>query len=38
MTVQTFFEEENLVEYGFIKGEFLSHELAHKLTGKSYKR
>ncbi len=37
MTVQTCFEQQNLVEYGFIKGECLSHELAYKLTGKSYK-
>ena len=37
MTVQTCFEEKNLVEYGFIKGECLSHELAYKLTGKTYK-
>ena len=37
MTVQTCFEEKNLVEYGFIKGECLSHELAFKLTGKTYK-
>ena len=37
MTVKTCFEEINLVEYGFIKGECLSHELAYKLTGKSYK-
>lgn len=37
MTVQTCFEENNLIEYGFIKGECLSHELAYKLTGKSYK-
>ena len=36
MTVQTCYEEHNLVEYGFIKGECLSHELAYKLTGKSY--
>lgn len=35
MTVQTCFEERNLVEYGFIKGECLSHELAFKLTGKT---
>ena len=35
MTVQTCFEDENLVEYGFIKGECLSHELAFKLTGKT---
>ena len=37
MTVQTCFEDKNLVEYGFIKGECLSHELAYKLTGKTYK-
>ena len=37
MTVQTCYEENNLVEYGFIKGECLSHEMAYKLTGKSYK-
>ena len=37
MTVQTCFEDKNLVEYGLIKGECLSHELAYKLTGKSYK-
>lgn len=37
MTVQTCFEERNLTEYGFIKGECLSHELAYKLTGKKYK-
>lgn len=37
MTVQTCFEEKNLVEYGFTKGECLSHELAYKLTGKTYK-
>ncbi len=37
ITVQTCFEERNLVEYGFIKGECLSHELAFKLTGKTYK-
>lgn len=36
MTVQTCFEDKNLVEYGFIKGECLSHELAFKLTGKTY--
>lgn len=34
MTVQTCFEEENLVEYGFIKEECLGIELAKKLTGK----
>ncbi len=35
MTVQTCFEEENLVEYGFIKGDCLGIELAKKLTGKN---
>lgn len=38
MTVQTCFEEQTLVEYGFKKGECLSHELAYKLTGKIYKK
>jgi len=38
MTIQTCFEEENLVEYGFVKGECLSLELAKKLTGKVYKK
>ena len=37
MTVQTCFEERNLSEYGFKKGECLSHELAFRLTGKIYK-
>lgn len=37
MTVQTCFEDRNLVEYGFTKGECISHELAFKLTGKKYK-
>lgn len=37
MTVQTCFEDINLVEYGFIKGECLSHTKAYNLTGKSYK-
>lgn len=37
MTVQTCFEDKNLVEYGFIKSDCLSHELAYKLTGKKYK-
>lgn len=36
--VQTCFEEHNLIEYGFKKGECLSHELAYKLTGKIYKK
>lgn len=35
ITVQTCFEERNLVEYGFKKGECLSHELAYQLTGKA---
>ncbi len=38
MTIQTCFEEENLVNYGFIKGDCLSHELAFRLTGKTYKK
>lgn len=38
MTVQTCCEDVNLVEYGFIKGECLSHEMAFKLTGKTYKK
>lgn len=38
MTVQTCFEEENLVEYGFIKADCLSSEIAYKLTGKKYPR
>ena len=36
MTVQTCYEDRNLVEYGFVKGECLSHEIAYKLTGKTY--
>lgn len=35
MTVQTCFEEETLVEYGFIKDDCISHTLAFKLTGKT---
>lgn len=35
MTVQTCFEDKNLVEYGFVKGECLSHSLAFQLTGKT---
>ena len=39
MTVQTCFEDKNLVEYGFIKRDCLSLELASKLTGKTnYKK
>lgn len=37
MSVQTCFEDEDLTEYGFVKGECLSHELAHILTGKKFK-
>ena len=37
IVVQTCFEERNLLEYGFVKGECLSHELAFKMTGKAYK-
>ena len=37
MSVQTCFEEHDLVQYGFIKGECFSHELAYQLTGKAYK-
>ena len=36
MVVQTCFEDRDLMEYGFVKGECLSHELAYRLTGKSY--
>ena len=38
MTVQTCFEESNLVEYGFIKSECLGANLAYKLTGKAFKK
>ena len=38
MIVHTCFEDRNLTEYGFSKDECLSHELAHKLTGKVYKK
>lgn len=37
IVVQTCYEDRNLVEYGFIKGECLSHELAFKMTGKTFK-
>lgn len=37
MTVQTCFEEKTLIEYGFVKEDCLSHQLAYKLTGKKYK-
>lgn len=35
MTVQTCAEENNLIEYGFIKEECLSSNLAYRLTGKT---
>lgn len=37
LIVHTCFEDRDLTEYGFEKGECLSHELAFKLTGKVYK-
>ena len=37
MTVQTCFEEQNLVSYGFILEDCLSHELAFAITKKKYK-
>ncbi len=37
MTVQTCFEEKNLVEYGFLKKDCIPRELAYSLTGKEYK-
>ena len=36
MTVQTCYEDRNLEEYGFVKGECLSTTLAYVLTGKKY--
>lgn len=36
--VHTCFEDKNLCEYGFTKGECMSKELAYKLTGKTYKK
>ena len=38
MTVQTCAEENNLFEYGFIKQDCVSKELAYKLTGKKFKK
>ena len=38
MSVQTCFEDNTLVEYGFIKDECMSKELAKRLTGKDYKK
>lgn len=35
MTVQTCYEEENLVEYGFIKRDCVDRNLAFRLTGKT---
>ena len=35
MTVQTCFEDINLVEYGFIKRDCLDFNLAYRLTGKT---
>lgn len=37
MSVQTCFEDNDLTQYGFVKGECLSHELAYILTGKKFK-
>ena len=37
MTVQTCSEEHNLTEYGFRKGDCISHDKAYQLTKKSYK-
>ena len=37
MSVQTCFENNDLTQYGFIRGECLSHELAYILTGKMFK-
>ncbi len=36
--VHTCAEEKNLTEYGFIKDECMSKELAYRLTGKKYKK
>ena len=38
ITVQTCNEQRDLSEFGFIKGECISRELAFKLTGKIYKK
>lgn len=37
LIVHTCFEDRDLIEYGFTKGECLSHEFAFKLTGKVFK-
>ncbi len=38
MTVQTCFENRNLVEYGFIQEDCLSKELAYIMTGKKFRK
>ena len=38
ITCQTCFEKEDLVEYGFVKEDCLSKQLAYSLTGKNYKK
>lgn len=38
MSVQTCFEDNNLIQYGFIKGDCLSADLAYQLTGRRYKK
>ena len=38
MKVQTCFEGEIMLKYGFVKGECLSKELAYKLTGKKFSK
>ena len=38
MTVQTCFENDNLVEYGFIPDVCVSKDLAYKLTGKKFSK
>lgn len=37
ITVSTCYEERDLTEYGFVKGECISHSLAYVLTGKKFK-
>lgn len=38
MEVQTCFEDRDLTEYGFKKGDCISKELAFKMTGKNFKK
>jgi Domain of unknown function (DUF1848). len=38
MSVQTCCEQQRLLEYGFIKQDCMSNELAYKMTGKTYKK